>query len=93
LSFGVRPVPTEERKQPGDEAASGQWQERSKPPRCVAFLDVTVGRESSGRWARRHVPFLLIEHHLPFVLEHCDLLSVLELGSTTARGTPKSDHE
>jgi ABC-type branched-subunit amino acid transport system ATPase component len=26
---------------------------------------------------------------LPFVLEHCDLLSVLELGSTIARGTPK----
>jgi len=31
----------------------------------------------------------LIEHHLPFVLEHCDALSVLELGSTIARATPK----
>jgi branched-chain amino acid transport system ATP-binding protein len=31
---------------------------------------------------------LLIEHHIPFVMEYSDTLSVLELGRVIARGTP-----
>jgi branched-chain amino acid transport system ATP-binding protein len=31
---------------------------------------------------------LLIEHHIPFVLEHSDEVTVLELGRVIAHGTP-----
>jgi len=50
----------------------------------IEQLGVILGEMRSSACA-----VLLIEHHLPFVLEHCDFLSVLELGSTIARGTPK----
>jgi branched-chain amino acid transport system ATP-binding protein len=31
---------------------------------------------------------LLIEHHVPFAIQHCDRISVLELGRKIASGTP-----
>jgi branched-chain amino acid transport system ATP-binding protein len=32
---------------------------------------------------------LLIEHHVPFAIQHCDRISVLELGKKIASGTPQ----
>ena len=32
---------------------------------------------------------LLIEHHVPFAIQHCDRISVLELGRKIASGTPE----
>jgi branched-chain amino acid transport system ATP-binding protein len=32
---------------------------------------------------------LLIEHHVPFAVQHCDRISVLELGQKIASGTPE----
>jgi branched-chain amino acid transport system ATP-binding protein len=41
----------------------------------------TVARDGCG--------VVLIEHHIPFVLQHSDVVTVLELGRVIARGTPE----
>jgi branched-chain amino acid transport system ATP-binding protein len=67
-------------------------------PRLLLLDEPTSGLEDSeidqlgeiilGLRNSRECGVLLIEHHIPFVMQYSDELSVLELGRVIARGTP-----